>query len=71
MSDAALNVADQFWLRRFNIVFPFLPPGSKTSSIWWGRNCKKRGNFQHEDEGRTLGENLGLPRRKIVSLRPN
>jgi hypothetical protein len=29
------NVADQFWLRRFDIVFPFLPPGSKTSSIRW------------------------------------
>jgi hypothetical protein len=27
MSGAALNLADQFWLRRFNIAFPFLPTG--------------------------------------------
>jgi len=64
MSDAALNVADRFWLRRFNIVFPFLRPGSKTSSIKWCPELQK-------NEGRTLRENPGLPRRKIVSLRPN
>jgi hypothetical protein len=44
MNDAALHVADPFWLRRINIVFP-LPQGSKTSSIKWCRNCKQRGIF--------------------------
>jgi hypothetical protein len=41
MSDAALNVADRFWLRRFSIVFAFLRPGSKTSSIRWCPELQK------------------------------
>jgi hypothetical protein len=45
MSDAALNVADRFWLRQFDIVFPFLPPGSKTASIRWCPELQKNAGF--------------------------
>jgi hypothetical protein len=48
MSDAALHVADQFWLRRFNIVFPFLP-GLEDLFDKVVPELQKRGTFLHED----------------------
>jgi len=64
MSDAALNVADPFWLRRFNLVFAVPATGLEHFFDKVVPKLQKRGIFRHEDEGRSLQEKLGLPRRK-------
>ena len=63
------TIADQMqeWLETnacdgFNIMFPYLPGGSTTSSTRWCLKLQRRGIFRTEYEGATLRENLGLPR---------
>ena len=64
-------IADQMeeWLTSFgcdgfNIMFPFLPAGLDDFVDKVIPELQKRGIFRKEYEGRTLRENLGLPRPK-------
>src|SRR3984957_19213462 len=64
-------IADQMeeWLTSFgcdgfNIMFPFLPAGLEDFVDKVVPELQKRGIFRTEYEGRTLRENLGLPRPK-------
>jgi alkanesulfonate monooxygenase len=64
-------IADQMeeWLNShgsdgFNIMFPFLPAGLDDFVDKVVPELQKRGIFRREYEGRTLRENLGLPRPK-------
>src|ERR1700675_1924155 len=64
-------IADQMeeWLTSFgcdgfNIMFPFLPAGLDDFVDKVVPELQKRGIFRNEYEGRTLRENLGLPRPK-------
>src|SRR5450755_1244664 len=64
-------IADQMeeWLTGyacdgFNIMFPFLPAGLDDFVDKVVPELQKRGIFRDEYEGRTLRENLGLPRPK-------
>jgi alkanesulfonate monooxygenase len=64
-------IADQMeeWLTGFgcdgfNIMFPFLPAGLDDFVDKVVPELQKRGIFRHQYEGRTLRENLGLPRPK-------
>src|SRR5476651_2297087 len=65
------TIADQMeeWLTSrgcdgFNIMFPFLPAGLDDFVDKVVPELQKRGIFRREYEGRTLRENLGLPRPK-------
>jgi alkanesulfonate monooxygenase len=65
------TIADQMeeWLTTegcdgFNIMFPFLPAGLDDFVDRVVPELQKRGIFRREYEGRTLRENLGLPRPK-------
>ena len=65
------TIADQMeeWLTSygsdgFNIMFPFLPAGLDDFVDKVVPELQKRGIFRHQYEGRTLRENLGLPRPK-------
>ena len=65
------SIADQMeqWLKQdgcdgFNIMFPFLPAGLDDFVDQVVPELQKRGIFRREYEGRTLRENLGLPRPK-------
>ncbi len=67
----AKTIADQMeeWLvgrgsDGFNIMFPFLPAGLDDFVDKVVPELQKRGIFRKEYEGRTLRENLGLPRPK-------
>src|SRR5882762_5029564 len=67
----AKTIADQMedWLTSrgsdgFNIMFPFLPAGLFDFVDKVVPELQKRGIFRKEYEGRTLRENLGLPRPK-------
>ena len=64
-------IADQMeeWLSSygcdgFNIMFPFLPAGLDDFVDKVVPELQKRGIFRTQYEGRTLRENLGLPRPK-------
>ena len=46
----------------FNIMFPYLPAGLDDFVDRVVPELQRRGIFRHEYEGRTLRENLGLPR---------
>ena len=66
-----VTIADQMeeWLASrgsdgFNIMFPFLPAGLDDFVDKVVPELQKRGIFRKEYEGRTLRENLGLPRPK-------
>jgi alkanesulfonate monooxygenase len=63
------TIADQMqeWLETeasdgFNIMFPYLPEGLNDFVDRVVPELQKRGIFRREYEGRTLRENLGLPR---------
>ncbi len=65
----AQTIADQMeeWLVTegsdgFNIMFPFLPAGLEAFADKVVPELQRRGIFRTEYEGRTLRENLGLPR---------
>jgi alkanesulfonate monooxygenase len=65
------GIADQMeeWLTShgcdgFNIMFPFLPAGLDDFVDKVVPELQRRGIFRREYEGRTLRENLGLPRPK-------
>ncbi len=65
------TIADQMeeWLMTngcdgFNIMFPFLPQGLDDFVDRVVPELQRRGIFRTEYEGRTLRENLGLPRPK-------
>ena len=65
------TIADQMeeWLTSFgcdgfNIMFPFLPAGLDDFVDKVVPELQRRGIFRKEYEGRTLRENLGLPRPK-------
>ena len=67
----ALSIADemQAWLEGegsdgFNIMFPFLPQGLEDFVREVVPELQRRGIFRTEYEGKTLRENLGLPRPK-------
>jgi FMN-dependent oxidoreductase (nitrilotriacetate monooxygenase family) len=67
----ATTIADQMeeWLVTeacdgFNIMFPFLPAGLDDFVDKVIPELQKRGIFRREYEGKTLRENLGLPRPK-------
>jgi alkanesulfonate monooxygenase len=66
-----VTIADQMeeWLTSrgsdgFNIMFPFLPAGLDDFVDKVVPELQKRGIFRTEYEGKTLRENLGLPRPK-------
>ena len=66
-----VSIADQMqeWLESrgsdgFNIMFPYLPQGLTDFVDKVVPELQKRGIFRREYEGRTLRENLGLPRPK-------
>ena len=72
------TIADQMeeWLTGegcdgFNIMFPFLPAGLDDFVDKVVPELQRRGIFRSEYEGRTLRENLGLPRPKNRFLRVN
>ena len=72
------TIADkmQEWLETegcdgFNIMFPFLPQGLDDFVDRVVPELQKRGIFRKEYEGRTLRENLGLPRPKNRFFEPN
>ena len=46
----------------FNVMFPFLPKGLDDFVDGVVPELQRRGLFRREYEGRTLRENLGLPR---------
>ena len=48
----------------FNIMFPYLPQGLDDFVDMVVPELQSRGIFRREYEGRTLRENLGLPRPK-------
>jgi alkanesulfonate monooxygenase len=48
----------------FNIMFPFLPAGLDDFVDKVVPELQRRGIFRTEYEGKTLRENLGLPRPK-------
>jgi alkanesulfonate monooxygenase len=57
----------QQWLEErgsdgFNVMFPFLPQGLDEFVDQVVPELQRRGLFRTEYEGRTLRENLGLPR---------
>ncbi|MCU0686737.1 MAG: LLM class flavin-dependent oxidoreductase, partial [Polyangiaceae bacterium] len=63
------TVADQMqaWLEErgsdgFNVLFPYLPQGVDDFVDRVVPELQRRGLFRTEYEGRTLRENLGLPR---------
>ena len=63
------TIADSMeeWLERdacdgFNVMFPFLPQGLDDFVDKVVPELQGRGLFRREYEGRTLRENLGLPR---------
>jgi alkanesulfonate monooxygenase len=63
------RIADQMqqWLEErgsdgFNIMFPYLPQGIDEFVDRVVPELQRRGIFRTEYEGRTLRENLGLPR---------
>ena len=65
------QIADQMeeWLTSygcdgFNIMFPFLPAGLDDFVDKVIPELQNRGIFRREYEGKTLRENLGLPRPK-------
>jgi alkanesulfonate monooxygenase SsuD/methylene tetrahydromethanopterin reductase-like flavin-dependent oxidoreductase (luciferase family) len=65
----AASIADEMehWLKRdacdgFNVMFPFLPAGLDDFVDHVVPELQRRGIFRSEYEGRTLRENLGLPR---------
>jgi alkanesulfonate monooxygenase len=67
----AQTIADQMqeWLETegcdgFNVMFPFLPAGLDDFVDKVVPELQRRGLFRTEYEGRTLRENLGLPRPK-------
>ena len=62
-------IADQMeeWLTTnacdgFNVMFPYLPGGLDDVALRVVPELQRRGIFRREYEGRTLRENLGLPR---------
>ena len=62
-------IADQMeeWLTSracdgFNVMFPYLPGGLDDVALRVVPELQRRGIFRHEYEGRTLRQNLGLPR---------
>ncbi|MGB3447018.1 MAG: LLM class flavin-dependent oxidoreductase [Xanthobacteraceae bacterium] len=72
------TIADkmQEWLETegcdgFNIMFPFLPQGLDDFVDRVVPELQKRGIFRKEYKGRTLRENLGLPRPKNRFFEPN
>ena len=69
MVGTAATIADEMehWLRSdacdgFNVMFPFLPAGLDDFVDRVVPELQRRGLFRREYEGRTLRENLGLPR---------
>jgi len=71
MIGTAASIADQMerWLHEagcdgFNIMFPYLPGGLDDFVDQVIPELQRRGLFRREYEGRTLRENLGLPRPK-------
>ncbi|MEN3290651.1 MAG: hypothetical protein V7634_4951, partial [Bradyrhizobium sp.] len=65
------TIADQMqeWLESrgsdgFNIMFPYLPQGLTDFVDRVVPELQRRGIFRTEYEGRTLRDNLGLPRPK-------
>ncbi len=67
----AASIADQMqeWLEQegcdgFNIMFPYLPGGLDDFVNKVIPELQRRGIFRHQYEGKTLRENLGLPRPK-------
>ena len=54
----------------FNVMFPYLPEGLDDFVDKVVPELQTRGIFRKEYEGRTLRDNLGLPRRKTASSRP-
>jgi alkanesulfonate monooxygenase len=63
------TIADEMqeWLETgacdgFNVMFPFVPEGLDAFVDGVVPELQRRGLFRHEYEGRTLRENLGLPR---------
>ena len=63
------SIADEMeeWLTTeacdgFNVMFPFLPQGLDDFVDKVVPELQRRGLFRREYEGRTLRENLGLPR---------
>jgi alkanesulfonate monooxygenase SsuD/methylene tetrahydromethanopterin reductase-like flavin-dependent oxidoreductase (luciferase family) len=65
----ATSIADamETWLETracdgFNVMFPFLPGGLDDFAAKVVPELQRRGLFQREYAGRTLRENLGLPR---------
>lgn len=65
----AESIADEMqeWLESegsdgFNIMFPWLPGGLDAFADRVVPELQRRGIFRREYEGRTLRENLGLPR---------
>jgi alkanesulfonate monooxygenase SsuD/methylene tetrahydromethanopterin reductase-like flavin-dependent oxidoreductase (luciferase family) len=69
MVGTAAMIADQMeqWLAEegsdgFNIMFPFLPAGLDDFVDKVVPELQRRGVFRREYEGKTLRENLGLPR---------
>ena len=71
MIGTASSIADEMeqWLDEeacdgFNIMFPYLPGGLDDFVDRVVPELQKRGIFRKEYEGRTLRENLGLPRPK-------
>ena len=71
LSGTPALIADQMeeWLTSdgcdgFNIMFPYLPAGLDDFVDKVIPELQRRGIFRTEYEGRTLRENLGLPRPK-------
>lgn len=69
MVGTARHIADQMqeWLETegadgFNVMFPWLPGGLDAFTEQVVPELQRRGIFRREYEGRTLRENLGLPR---------
>ena len=69
MTGTAATIADEMeeWLMTggsdgFNIMFPYLPGGLDDFVTRVVPELQRRGLFRREYEGRTLRENLGLPR---------
>lgn len=69
MVGTAARIADQMqeWLETeasdgFNVMFPWLPGGLDAFVGQVAPELQRRGIFRREYEGRTLRENLGLPR---------
>ena len=63
------SVADEMeaWLAEegadgFNVMFPYLPGGLEDFVAKLVPELQRRGIFRREYEGKTLRENLGLPR---------